>query len=302
MVVTLVKIGILLEFTAIFVPTGTRNYFFWISHITIGIILIWNIVGFILFNVRCTPYSGNWDPLAAGLFCRFDIAQQSVGSAVVNVVFDLVPLLLPQKIIWGLNASWKKKSGVSLIFLVGLLYVGQHMFQVFEFDFANRAIKHSGIASALTRLVYSARFSNSTDTSYFYSLVGICSFAEVTCGMVILCVPFTPKALTRLAQTSSQVFASRKSWTSTQVLRRSDASKTRGSSWNAGSGSKTSQRGLYQKFDKQPSDTIHLTPRHGQSGPAAITCETRISINEELNPYPRDADGLSITSPHVQST
>lgn len=116
-----VKIAILLEFKAIFVPRGTRNYFFWITYITIGVILLLNVIGFVLVNANCSPYDGNWNAFAPGRFCRFNFGKLSVASAATNFVFDMVPLFLPQRIIWGLHTSRTKKLGVSIIFLVGIL-------------------------------------------------------------------------------------------------------------------------------------------------------------------------------------
>lgn len=118
-----VKIAILLELIAIFVPRGTRNFFCCMSYITVGVILVWNILYLVLINVNCSPYEGNWNTHATGRNCHFNIAQVGIVSAVANFVFDIVPLCLPQKVIWGLRISWRKKLGASVIFLIGILYV-----------------------------------------------------------------------------------------------------------------------------------------------------------------------------------
>jgi hypothetical protein len=44
-------------------------------------------------------------------------------SACVQVFTDWSMVLLPQRIIWGLQMNWQKKIGISLIFGVGLLLV-----------------------------------------------------------------------------------------------------------------------------------------------------------------------------------
>lgn len=117
------KIAILLDFTALFVPRGIRNYFFWISYVTAGMVLLWNVIGFIVINVSCSPYEGNWDPFAPNRTCHFSTPDLTIVSATLNFAFDLVPLILPQKIIWGLKTTVQKKLGVSIVFLVGILYV-----------------------------------------------------------------------------------------------------------------------------------------------------------------------------------
>ncbi|ROW12542.1 hypothetical protein VMCG_00505 [Cytospora schulzeri] len=254
-----VKIAILLEFTAIFVPRGTRNYFFWISYLTIGVILVWNIIGLVFVNANCYPYKGNWDPFAVGRFCRFNMLQLGVASAAGNFVFDIVPLFLPQKIIWGLNASMDRKVGVSIIFLIGIL----------------------GCTSALIRLVNSIQLLRSADTTYVYGIVGMCGLGEATCGILVLCVPFIPKAVTSTAQT--RAFASLKSWTASF---REPGSSRRGPTWPSGSSMKTRRQGVYHKFSKQPLAT-QSTPRTRQHDPT-ITRVTRISMTEEYNPDPGD--------------
>lgn len=118
--VALVKSAILLEWISIFLPLGTRGYFFWISQVVIGIITVWAILALVLTNVSCTPYELNWDPLLPGN-CLFDFKNLTLASAIINFALDLVPLILPQRIIWGLNLSMTKKLGVSIIFLVGLV-------------------------------------------------------------------------------------------------------------------------------------------------------------------------------------
>lgn len=70
--------------------------------------------------VNCTPFERNWSPLAGG-FCRLRIPPLALGSAIVNVVMDMVPLFLAQRVIWSLKLPLQKKLGVSLIFLIGVL-------------------------------------------------------------------------------------------------------------------------------------------------------------------------------------
>jgi hypothetical protein len=73
--------------------------------------------------VNCTPFEGNWNPLIPGRFCRFSIPAFGLASSTVNLVLELIPLILAQKVIWSLHASWRKKLGVSVIFLIGIMYV-----------------------------------------------------------------------------------------------------------------------------------------------------------------------------------
>lgn len=117
------KAAILLEWMAMFNPLNKRNYLFWISWVTITCLIIFNIVALILFNANCTPFESNWDPLVPGSYCRFSVPAMALASAVFNLSADLVIFGLPQRIIWGLHTTWRKRLGVSVVFLVGLLYV-----------------------------------------------------------------------------------------------------------------------------------------------------------------------------------
>lgn len=91
---------------------------------------------------------------------------------------------------------------------------------------------HSGCSAACIRLVYVVEFSQSTDVSYNFSIVALCSLAEVTCGMLVLCVPSAPKALA--AFDLGKVYASLRSWTASTL---GSSSRSRGS-LNSGSSEK----------------------------------------------------------------
>jgi hypothetical protein len=43
------------------------------------------------------------------------------------------------------------------------------------------------------RLYFATRFLSSTNTTYYFSIMGLCSLCETTCANIILCVPFAPK-------------------------------------------------------------------------------------------------------------
>ena len=42
-------------------------------------------------------------------------------SASINFIIDVVVLILPQKVIWGLQMSFSKRLGVSTVFMFGFL-------------------------------------------------------------------------------------------------------------------------------------------------------------------------------------
>lgn len=115
----------MLEWTRIFAPEGTNTYLSWSWYATGAAISLLSIILFIMDLVNCTPFSGNWDVLIAGRQCRFSVPAFGLASSMVNLTLEIIPLVLVQKVIWGLHMSWKK-LGVSLIFLIGIMYVAHH--------------------------------------------------------------------------------------------------------------------------------------------------------------------------------
>ncbi|KAK5996636.1 hypothetical protein PT974_01973 [Cladobotryum mycophilum] len=94
-----------------------------------------------------------------------------------NLVLDLVPVILAQRAIWGLNMSLRTKMRVSLVFLIGII----------------------GIAATAVRVYFATRFYTSSDTSYFFSIMALCSLSETTCVQLVLSVPMVPKAVIGLS-------------------------------------------------------------------------------------------------------
>lgn len=121
LIVSLIKIAILTEWTHIFVPRGTRTYFWWSCKITTCVVAVWGVISFVVVNINCTPYEANWNALLPDRMCRYNFSALMLPSAVINFLLDLVPLILPHRIIWGLHLSTSQKLGVSLVFTAGLL-------------------------------------------------------------------------------------------------------------------------------------------------------------------------------------
>ncbi|KAJ8121484.1 hypothetical protein ONZ43_g2077 [Nemania bipapillata] len=178
-IIGLVKCAILLEWVEIFVPRGERNYFSWVAYATCLAFASLSIIIFSLDLANCTPFEGNWNLLVPGRTCRFEVPQFVLASATTNFVLDLIPLILVQRVIWNLQLSWQKKAGVSILFLVGL----------------------AALAANVVRLYYATRFYVSDDVSYYFSILAITTLAETFAANLVLCIPFTPKALLGLQQT-----------------------------------------------------------------------------------------------------
>lgn len=67
------------------------------------------------------------------------------------------------------------------------------------------------LISNIIRLYYGSLFlKDSNDVIYSFYIVGICTLVEATCGNLVLCLPFLPKALEGFKQ--SKVFMKFSKW------------------------------------------------------------------------------------------
>ncbi|KAK9772076.1 putative Integral membrane protein [Seiridium cardinale] len=167
------KSSILLEWTRIFVPRGTRGSFF---HCADTIALVDLSLSVVVHGLILLLGGGRrkseliWDKRIPGT-C-YDRTPLDLSTASVNLLADVVILLFPQRVIWRLQLGLKKKIGVSVIFTIGLL----------------------ACVSAAFRLAATVEYSKSPDWSYSIAKVGLWYLAELTCLFIVFCIPGIPKA------------------------------------------------------------------------------------------------------------
>ncbi|KAK7737352.1 hypothetical protein SLS53_006655 [Cytospora paraplurivora] len=78
-------------------------------------VILWWIAGLLVISLQCQPFSSYWgDPYT----CEVSNAT-SISVAVFDIISDIAVLLLPQRSIWRLQLSFKKKLGLSLMFFFG---------------------------------------------------------------------------------------------------------------------------------------------------------------------------------------
>ncbi|KAI1371685.1 hypothetical protein F4677DRAFT_450169 [Hypoxylon crocopeplum] len=112
----LLKTSALLFFSRIF-PSQTGTWFrigLWLIH---GLNTAWLLGNFIGTFFLCSPIQRFWLPLMDGT-CN-PTSMLWIGSAVPSVIIDFLILVLPMPIIWGLRASRMRKSGITIIFVLG---------------------------------------------------------------------------------------------------------------------------------------------------------------------------------------
>lgn len=118
-VIFLIKLAILLQCVRVFVPRKERNAMFWACHGLMWLNFIFYFNGAFLMIFFCTPVEKFWNPWIKG-HCR-DFDTINIVGAVINTASDVSILILPQPIIWNLKLPLKRKIGVSVIFLAGVL-------------------------------------------------------------------------------------------------------------------------------------------------------------------------------------
>jgi hypothetical protein len=115
----LLKSAILLDWVAIFVPRNTRNAFYWISYAVLVVHGVFYL-GMIIFEfASCTPFEKKFNPLIPGkCISNYPLL---LARSVINLTFDLILFVLPQRVIWSLNMTTKQKVGISVVFGVGVM-------------------------------------------------------------------------------------------------------------------------------------------------------------------------------------
>ncbi|KAI8631911.1 hypothetical protein F5Y19DRAFT_422503 [Xylariaceae sp. FL1651] len=168
--IMLLKVAILFQWIRIFVPRGTKGLFYWASLTLLVInVLLYSII-VITICASCKPFSRLWDKIVPGT-CSANREIIDVATAASNLVSDFVILLLPQGVIWKLHVKRQKKIGITFIFLVGIF----------------------AIISAGFRVDASLRFFWSKDRTYQIATVSFWAIAELTCAILVFCVPSIPK-------------------------------------------------------------------------------------------------------------
>ncbi|KAI6082348.1 hypothetical protein F4821DRAFT_217501 [Hypoxylon rubiginosum] len=197
------KSAILVEWARIFGP-GSSKLFRWSCYILVALNAIYYTVNIILECTACIPREYYWDKTIPGGTCRYS-AILSLISALVNLVFDVAILILPQGVLWRLTMSRRKRVGCTVVFVIGLL----------------------ACACAALRIAFGVAYVSSDDYTYLLSPQTILCNAEIAAGFLVFAAPAAPKPMLYLTQ---QVIGS------VNQLIRSARSSSRGTATGAESG------------------------------------------------------------------
>lgn len=114
-----IKTAILLDWMRLFVVKGTRPAFWWTCQFIMWATILYYFSVIIVSALSCTPHEKIWNPTLQGTCVN--TKALFVTNAVLNLASDIVILLLPQRVIWRLKLSTKKKIGISVVFAVGVM-------------------------------------------------------------------------------------------------------------------------------------------------------------------------------------
>ena len=117
--VSIIKLAILLFYVRLF---GSRKGFRNILYATGALVISWFIGSTFAAIFRCTPISAAFilDGVLQEQHC-IDTNAWFISTSVFNVLLDIWILALPLFVIWTLQLSFRRKVGVSGIFLLGAL-------------------------------------------------------------------------------------------------------------------------------------------------------------------------------------
>ncbi|GAP86916.2 putative ribosomal protein L36e [Rosellinia necatrix] len=165
-----IKTAILLEWINIFIPHHAHNTFWWICWAMIVANLILYTATIITINLICIPRQRIWRRWVPGTCINIDVFN--IFIAIFNLIFDLLILVLPHRILWRLAITTKKKIGVSFVFSFGAF----------------------ACVSAAGRVTSAVNMMTTRDTTYAYSRHLLWGLGETTSAHLVFCAPAIPIA------------------------------------------------------------------------------------------------------------
>ena len=111
---TMIKLSVILFYVRIFRPIAIYRIAFWA---TASIVVGWFLAGEAMSIWTCIPIRKAWNPTLPG-HC-LDRSRKSYGTAISNILIDLIILVLPMPMLWRLNIEASRKIGLIGVFAAG---------------------------------------------------------------------------------------------------------------------------------------------------------------------------------------
>lgn len=110
-----IKLSVLFFYLRVFVGKTFRL----VTYSIIGVVTAWSVANVLLLFLICRPFAANYDLTITGSCGDRPTAFIAIGA--FNIISDVVILVLPIPVIWGLRAQKKWKMGLTGILLLGLV-------------------------------------------------------------------------------------------------------------------------------------------------------------------------------------
>lgn len=114
---TSIKISIVHLYITIF---GSNRTFLMIAYAVMVLLSAFGVAVVIDDLLACRPLSKMWKPLQPGVCENPFVSLVALSSC--NMATDLILILLPMPMIWGLQMATRRKIGLTIIFALGLMY------------------------------------------------------------------------------------------------------------------------------------------------------------------------------------
>ncbi|CAK1359630.1 unnamed protein product [Cercospora beticola] len=175
--VMVTKVSILQLYLRIWTEDATSIWFRRVCWFLIAVHVV-TIVAFVFAEIfSCGPVSFGWtfwDGLHDGYCINRSAELYALGA--INICYDVVVFILPLHNFLKLNISWRRKTGVLLIFMVGLLVT----------------------ICSIVRLQYLVKIGVSRNPSWDYNNAVIWSSVECNFSVVCTCMPAMAGLLQRI--------------------------------------------------------------------------------------------------------
>lgn len=117
--VTFPKLVVLAVYLRVFTDKYSRSTCYVVAAVTI----LSCMANIILAFWPCNPSAFRWDRTIKGGHCDVDGQTHLRIGGLPNILTDVVMLILPLPVIWGLHTSTRTKLGLTTTFLIGSMYV-----------------------------------------------------------------------------------------------------------------------------------------------------------------------------------
>ncbi|KAH0423208.1 CFEM domain-containing protein [Colletotrichum camelliae] len=163
--ITLTKISVLIFYLRIFPNKSFRRA----TYATITYIITSMTVILFLQIFQCTPINFNWDGWKRdfGTYRCLDLHRLVNIAGGLSISHDLIILVLPLPLLWGLNTSKRSKIGISFMFSLGVFI----------------------LITACIRLHYIAAFTHSLNPTWDFTDPLIWSGIEASVSVIVVCLP-----------------------------------------------------------------------------------------------------------------